>query len=43
MSFYTTIAQPDSHYITTTLFQGSTPAQPEIFADDIIVYYTHTT
>ena len=36
-----------SHKLTfTTLvkiwFQGSTPAQPEIFVDDIIVHYTRT-
>ena len=28
---YTTLAQPDFHYICTTWFQGSTLAQPEIF------------
>ena len=28
---YTTLAQPDFHYICTTWFQGSTLAQPQIF------------
>ena len=36
ISLYTTIAQPDSHYIATTWFQGSTPAQPEILTDNLI-------
>ena len=31
ISFYTTLAQLDSYYIRKTWFQGSTPAQPEIF------------
>ena len=31
ITLYTTIKQLDSHYICTSWFQGSTPAQPEIF------------
>ena len=43
ISFYTTLAQLDSHYSHTTWFQGSTPVQPKIFAYNIIVHCTHTT
>ena len=42
ISFYTTLKQPDFLYIYTTWFQRVTSALPEIFADDIIVYHTHT-
>ena len=38
ISFYTTMEQLDSHYICTSWFQGSTPAQSEIFAR--ISFYT---
>ena len=38
ITFYTTIKQLDSHYICTSWFQGSTPAQPEIFVR--IWFYT---
>ena len=38
-----TLAQIDSHHIRTTGLQGSAPAQPESFVDDIIVHYTRTT
>ena len=31
ITLYTTIKQLHSHYICTSWFQGSTPAQPEIF------------
>ena len=51
ISFYTTMEQLDSHYICTSWFQGSTPAQPEIFArisfyttlEQPIFYYIRTT
>ena len=33
---YTTVTQHDSHCIATTWFQGSTTAQPENFAKNII-------
>ena len=42
---YTTLAQPDFHYICTTWFQGSTLAQPEIFISNVkwhISRYTRT-
>ena len=39
MQFYTTLT-PDSHYKCTTWFQGSTPAQPEIFVNNIVLYNT---
>ena len=35
ISLYTTLAQSDFRYIRTTWLQGSTPAQPESFVDDI--------
>ena len=35
ISLYTTLAQPDFYYIRTIWFQGSTPAQREIFVNDI--------
>ena len=38
ITLYTTIKQLDSHYICTSWFQGSTPAQPEIFV--CIWFYT---
>ena len=38
ISFYTTMEQLDSHYICTSWFQGSTPAQSEIF--ERISFYT---
>ena len=43
ISFYSTLAQPESHYLHTNWFQRSTPAQTENFADNIIVHYTRTT
>ena len=43
ISLYTTLAQPDFHYISKIWFQDSTPAQPEIFVDDMVVHYTRTT
>ena len=42
VSFYTIISQTESHYIRTTWFQRFTPAQPEIFADNITVHYICT-
>ena len=39
---YTTLTQPDFHYIHAASFQGSTPPQSEIFVDNIIVHYNHT-
>ena len=37
------LAQPDFYYISKIWFQDSTPTQPEIFVDDMLVHYTRTT
>ena len=38
----TTLAQPDFYYISRIWFQGSTPAQHQIFVNDTILYITLT-
>ena len=43
ISLYTRLTEPESHCIRTTWFHGSTPGQLGIFADNILVHYTHTT
>ena len=37
------LAQTNFYYISKIWFQDSTPAQPEIFVDDMVVHYTPTT
>ena len=39
----TTLAQPGFYYISKIWFPDSTPAQPEIFVDDMVAHYTRTT
>ena len=43
ISLYTTLTQLDFQYIRRIWFQNSTPAQLEIFVDDMIIHYTRTT
>ena len=43
ISLYTTLAQTNFYYISKIWFQDSTPAQPEILVDDMVVHYTRTT
>ena len=43
ISLWTTLTQPDFYDITKIWFQDSTPAQPEIFVDNMVVHYARTT
>ena len=43
ISLYTALAQPGFYYISKIWVQDSTPAQPQIFVDDMVVHYTRTT